>query len=81
MTAHNYENPEPDVIDMMSEKEVRENLRETVEKNIWMREALEEIAKKEGPFSTDQLTHAGNVIESMASIAEKVLEQVKGGAE
>ena len=40
-------------------------------------EALKEIAKKEGPFSTDQLTHAGNVIENMARIAEKAIHDVK----
>ena len=41
-------------------------------------EALEEIAKCEGPFSRDQLAHAGNVIENMASIAERAIEKVKG---
>ena len=40
-------------------------------------EALEEIVKKEGPFSQDQLTHAGNVIENMASIADKAIRKVK----
>ena len=40
--------------------------------------ALEEIVKREGAFSRDQLTHAGNVIENMATIAEEAIKRVKG---
>ena len=35
--------------------------------------ALKEIAKTEGPYSRDPLTHAENVIENMASIANKAI--------
>lgn len=35
--------------------------------------ALREIAKREGPFSLDLLTHATNTIENMAGIAEAAL--------
>lgn len=35
--------------------------------------ALEQIAKGEGPFSTDQLTHASNTIAAMKAAAEKAI--------
>lgn len=38
-----------------------------------MLEALEEIAKGEGPFSRDVFTHACNTIESMKEIARKAI--------
>lgn len=37
------------------------------------REALEEIAKGEGAFSLDPLTHASNTIDSMKEIAKQAL--------
>ena len=40
--------------------------------------ALEEIAKGEGAYSRDQLTHANNTIENMLSIAEKAIKKAKG---
>ena len=36
-------------------------------------QALREITKKEGPFSRDPAEHAGNVIESMAELADRAL--------
>lgn len=39
--------------------------------------ALQEITKKMGSYNRDPLKHAENVIENMAEIAEKVLEEVK----
>ena len=38
-----------------------------------MRTALAEIAKGEGPYSRDPLTHADNCIDAMKAIAVKVL--------
>lgn len=43
-----------------------------------LRVALTEVAKAEGPFSRDRLTHATNVIESMVSIATEALAPAKG---
>ena len=39
-----------------------------------LEEALEEIEKGDGPFSQDPLTHAGNCIENMTSLARTALE-------
>jgi hypothetical protein len=44
-----------------------------------MREALEKIAKGEGRFSRDQLTHASNTIEDMKAIAEEALGRKAAG--
>ena len=38
-----------------------------------LKNALREIARGEGAFSEDQLTHAGNVIENLTQIAKKAL--------
>ena len=43
------------------------------EQNKLMREALEHVTKKEGRFSTDQLTHAINCIDDMAETAQAAL--------
>jgi len=40
--------------------------------------ALKEIAKTEGAYSRDPLTHAENVIENMASIANKAIAKAEG---
>jgi len=48
---------------------------EAVEKAI---EALEQIAKGEGRFSRDQLTHANNTVEDMKAIAVAALAALKG---
>ena len=37
------------------------------------RAALTRIAKREGPYSVDRLTHAENTIDAMARIAEEAL--------
>ena len=41
-------------------------------------EALREIAKGEGPFSTDRLTHAENCIEAMQEIARVAIAKAEG---
>ena len=43
------------------------------EENARLRQALEEVAEGKGAFSLDSLTHAGNTIENMMSIAERAL--------
>ena len=43
-----------------------------------MLEALKEIAKMEGAYSRDPLTHAENVIENLTNIANKVIAKVEG---
>ena len=42
-------------------------------------DALREIAKKEGPFAVDRLTHAENTIDAMAEIAEDYFKESVGG--
>lgn len=41
-------------------------------------DALREIAKGEGGFSLDQLTHAQNTIEAMKGLARAALAKVEG---
>ena len=48
------------------------------EENAEMLEALKEIAKMEGPYSRDPLTHAENVIENLTNIANKAIAKVEG---
>lgn len=38
--------------------------------------ALREIAKGEGPFSLDPLTHAANTIEAMKDTAKRALDSI-----
>ena len=40
--------------------------------------ALREIAKMEGPYSRDPLTHAENVIENLTNIANKAIAKAEG---
>ena len=42
-------------------------------------EVLEEIAKGEGAFSRDPLTHCSNTVESMKKIALAAIAKTKGG--
>ena len=42
-------------------------------------EALKEIAKGEGPYSMDRLTHANNTIENMIAIAQQAIAKAEGG--
>ena len=42
-----------------------------------MLEALKEIAKMEGAYSRDPLTHAENVIENLTNIANKAIAKVE----
>ena len=42
-------------------------------------DALKEIAKMEGPYSRDPLTHAENVIENLTNIANKAIAKAEGG--
>ena len=46
-----------------------------LEENQELIEALKIIAKGEGAFSRDPLTHAGNTIDNMISIAEKAIKK------
>ena len=39
-----------------------------------IKQILEEIAKGEGAYDTDQLTHAGNCIQNMKQLANKGLK-------
>ena len=41
--------------------------------------ALKEIAKMEGAYSRDPLTHAENVIENLTNIANKAIAKAEGG--
>ena len=52
-------------------------MREIAKETEALRKALKEIAKREGPFSIGRLTHASNVIENMASIAEEALKETE----
>jgi hypothetical protein len=49
------------------------DLRDEREKNARLTAALREIAKGEGAFSRDPLTHAGNCIEYMKRLAVRAL--------
>ena len=52
------------------ESELRDRIEE-------LEEALRQIAKGEGPFSRDPLTHAANCVENMQKIAIDALQKVK----
>ena len=41
-------------------------------------EALKEIAKGEGAFSLDRLTHANNTVENMKEIAQNAIARAEG---
>jgi len=43
-----------------------------------MLEALEQIAKGEGHFSRDQLTHCQNTLEDMKAVARAAIAKAKG---
>ena len=45
-----------------------------------MREALEQIAKGEGRYSRDPLTHASNTIEDMTALARAALDADRGAS-
>ena len=44
-------------------------------------DALKEIAKGEGPFSTDHMTHAENTIDAMKAIAVEAIANAEKGGE
>lgn len=52
-------------------------LEKTKQQNVILMDAMKEIAKGEGAFSMDKLTHANNTIDNMMSIAKQALSQVK----
>lgn len=52
-------------------------LEKTLNEHARYKTALEEIAKGEGPFSMDQLTHAGNTIDAMKGLAIEALKEAK----
>jgi len=57
----------------MSDVDYLDAFEELLQENADLLNALKEIAKTEGPYSRDPLTHAENVIENMASIANKAI--------
>ena len=48
------------------------------QQNFELLSALKEIAKMEGPYSRDPLTHAENVIENLTNIANKAIAKAEG---
>ena len=54
-------------------------VRRLQEENAELLAALKEIAKMEGPYSRDPLTHAENVIENLTNIANKAIAKAEGG--
>lgn len=71
---------ELEVWDAFNEPMNHDSLRNDIEKAVdsmeAMLEALQEIAKAEGRYSQDQLTHAGNTIEDMQKLALDVLAKL-----
>lgn len=51
------------------------SLRESLDELL---EALEEVAKAEGAYNRDPLTHAENVIENMVAVAQAAIAKAKG---
>ena len=62
----------------MSDIEIEHCSLHNGEQNREMLEALKEIAKMEGAYSRDPLTHAENVIENLTNIANKAIAKVEG---
>jgi len=53
--------------------EMEKDMAQLTEENERLRQALAEIAKGEGAFSRDPLTHASNTIDNMKRLAEQAL--------
>ena len=53
-------------------------VRRLQEENAELLAALKEIAKMEGAYSRDPLTHAENVIENLTNIANKAIAKAEG---
>ena len=60
-----------------AEKHARDEHAALLAERDGLRTALEEIAKGEGAFSRDRLTHASNCIESMKAIATAARAKVQ----
>ena len=54
-------------------KEAANTLESLLTRNGLLESALKEISKGVGAYSQDQLTHAGNTIDSMVKIADKAI--------
>ena len=59
--------------------ELAHKLDDALAQNADLLAALKEIAKMEGPYSRDPLTHAENVIENLTNIANKAIAKAEGG--
>ena len=59
--------------------ELAHKLDDALAQNRELLAALKEIAKMEGPYSRDPLTHAENVIENLTNIANKAIAKAEGG--
>lgn len=73
----NNEPSDQDLFDNLMEKwvEQRKYIERLDAKCAKLIEALKEIRKGEGRFSTDNLVHASNTIEDMIGLATKALEE------
>ncbi len=58
--------------------EIAETMVTAVNSHDGLLEVLETIAKGEGAFSRDPLTHAGNCIDEMKSIAQAAIKAARG---
>ena len=58
--------------------ELAHKLDGALELNADLLAALKEVAKGEGPFSTDRLNHANNTITNMMAIANKAIADAEG---
>ncbi len=64
----------PDNVDLREQLfSLRQELEQVKAENEKLREALIQIAKGEGRFSRDPLTHASNTIEDMKALADTAL--------
>jgi len=61
-------------------KPYQDKLEVLEQQNAELLAALTEIAKCEGAYSRDELTHARNTIENMAMIAENAIAKAEGDA-
>ena len=59
-------------------KEAANTLESLLTRNELLESALKEISKGVGAYSQDQLTNAGNTIDSMVKIADKAIADCDG---
>ena len=60
-------------------KDIHDYVHVIEQQNAELLAALKEIAKMEGAYSRDPLTHAENVIENLTNIANKAIAKAEGG--